>query len=41
MVLKAFALLDKNNDGVIKLGDIEKIYDVSKHPDFISGKQTK
>jgi Ca2+-binding EF-hand superfamily protein len=38
MVLKAFSLLDRNNDGVIKVGDIENIYDVSKHPDFISGK---
>lgn len=30
-----------NGDGSVKLDDIAKIYDVSKHPDVIAGKDPK
>jgi len=41
MVLKAFAMLDKNGSGSITVSDITKIYDVSMHPDFIERRATK
>lgn len=36
----AYDKLDVNHDGLVKLDDICKIYDVSKHPDVLSGKKT-
>jgi len=41
IVLKAFALLDKDHSGVVTAHDLSKIYDVSKHPDVKSHKKTK
>jgi len=41
MVLKAFAMLDKNGSGTITVDDITRIYDVSMHPDFIERRATK
>ena len=32
--------LDVNGDGLVKLDDIAKIYDVSKHPEIINGSMT-
>jgi len=31
----AYDKLDVNKDGLVKLDDIAKIYDASKHPDVI------
>ena len=36
----AYDKLDINKDGLVKLDDISKIYDASKHPDVLSGKKT-
>lgn len=41
MVLKAFAMMDKDGSGVISIKDIAGIYDVSKNPDFIEKRLTK
>jgi len=41
LVLQAFEILDADKSGVIEVEDIKKNYDVSKHPDFISGKRSK
>jgi len=41
MVDKAFAILDKKNEGKITVQDIIGIYDVSMNPDYIEGKKTK
>jgi Ca2+-binding EF-hand superfamily protein len=38
LIRKAYDKLDVNKDGSVKLDDIAKIYDVSQHPDVISGK---
>lgn len=38
LIRKAYDKLDVNQDGSVKLDDIAKIYDVSQHPDVISGK---
>lgn len=40
-VRQAFQLLDKTQDGVVTLADIRLAYDVSQHPDVISGKLTE
>ena len=36
----AYEKLDVNKDGLVKLDDIAKIYDASKHPDVLDGKKT-
>ena len=36
-VKKAYQKLDVNKDGLVKLDDIAKIYDVSKHPEIMNG----
>jgi hypothetical protein len=36
----AFDKLDVTKDGVIKLDDLQRLYDASKDPDVISGKKT-
>lgn len=41
MVLKAFAMLDKDGSGIVNVQDICAIYDVSRNPDFIEGRLTK
>lgn len=41
MVLKAFAMMDKDGSGVITVQDICNIYDVSRNPDFIEKRLTK
>lgn len=41
MVLKAFAMMDKDGCGTITTSDIVHIYDVSKNPDFIERRLTK
>ena len=41
MVLKAFAMMDKDGSGVITVQDICGIYDVSRNPDFIEKRLTK
>jgi Ca2+-binding EF-hand superfamily protein len=37
----AYNKLDVNKDGNVTLEDVSKLYDVSKHPEVISGKKTK
>jgi len=39
-IRQAYDKLDINKDGLVKLDDIARIYDVSKHPDVIDGKKT-
>lgn len=41
MVKKAFAMLDKDQSGVITISDIQNIYDVSMNPEFLEGRKTK
>ena len=41
LIRKAYNKLDVNKDGMVKLDDIERLYDASKHPDVLSGKRTK
>ena len=41
MVLKAFAMMDKDGSGIITVKDICGIYDVSRNPDFIEKRLTK
>jgi calcyphosin len=41
MVKKAFAILDTDRSGVIKVNDIDGIYDVSMNPEFLEGRKTK
>ncbi|KAF0774629.1 hypothetical protein AaE_001671 [Aphanomyces astaci] len=36
----AFQKLDKSKDGRVTIDDLRTVYDVSKHPEFIQGKQT-
>jgi hypothetical protein len=36
-IKQAYDKLDVNKDGKVTLDDIAKLYDVSKHPDVISG----
>jgi Ca2+-binding EF-hand superfamily protein len=36
-IKKAYEKLDVNKDGLVKLDDIAKIYDVSKHPEITNG----
>jgi calcyphosin len=37
-IRKAYEKLDVNRDGLVKLDDIAKIYDVSQHAEILSGK---
>ena len=41
MVDLAFAVLDRDGNGIIEFADIAAAYDVSKHPQFLSGERTK
>lgn len=40
LVQLAYAKLDKNGDQTVNIEDMKIAYDVSAHPDFISGKKT-
>ena len=37
----AFDVIDKDRSGQLDISDLCDSYDVSKHPDFMSGKKTK
>lgn len=39
MVAKAYGKLDVNGDGTVRLDDIAKLFDASRHPDVLSGKK--
>jgi Ca2+-binding EF-hand superfamily protein len=39
MVKKAYAKLDVNGDGTVRLDDIAQLFDASQHPDVLSGKK--
>lgn len=41
MVLKAFAILDREGKGSVTVQDIVSIYDVSRNPDFIEKRLTR
>lgn len=41
MVLKAFAMMDRNGSGEVTVSDIAGIFDVSRHPDFIARRANK
>ena len=41
MVMKAFAMLDKDGSGQITISDIVGIYDVSMNPEFLEGRKTR
>jgi len=41
MVKKAFARLDRDGSGQIKIGDLVGIYDVSRNPEFLEGRKTR
>jgi Ca2+-binding EF-hand superfamily protein len=38
-IKKAYQKLDANSDGTVRLDDIAKLYDVSRHPDVINGRK--
>ena len=40
MVHMAYKVLDKDGSGLVTIADISIAYDVSEHPDFISGRKT-
>ena len=41
LVVKAFSILDKDGDGVIKVNDIKGVYTARMHPDVKAGKKTE
>eukprot|EP00831_Metopus_contortus_P032379 TRINITY_DN2616_c0_g1_i3.p2 TRINITY_DN2616_c0_g1~~TRINITY_DN2616_c0_g1_i3.p2 ORF type:complete len:250 (+),score=45.74 TRINITY_DN2616_c0_g1_i3:434-1183(+) len=41
IVQKIFSMMDRDNSGKITVSDIEKIYVVTKHPDFIEKRKSK
>jgi Ca2+-binding EF-hand superfamily protein len=41
LVRKAFAKLDRNNNGVVDLEDIKGVYNAKQHPDVKLGKKTE
>jgi Ca2+-binding EF-hand superfamily protein len=41
MVERIFNRLDRDGSGIINLGDVVQIYDVSANPDFIERRKTK
>jgi Ca2+-binding EF-hand superfamily protein len=38
---KAFTLMDKDGDGIIKVSDIKGVYSAKNHPDVKNGKKTE
>ncbi len=41
LINQAYDKLDVNKDGLVKLDDIEQLYDASQHPDVLDGKKTE
>jgi len=41
IVMQAFRKLDKTGDGIIKVEDMEGVYNVQKHPKYVSGEMSK
>lgn len=41
LVKEAFAVMDKNGDGVLRINDIKGTYSARQHPDVKSGKKTE
>lgn len=41
LVKLAYKKLDRSGDGVVDMKDMAQMYDVTKHPKFISGEMTK
>ena len=41
VVKKAYAKMDVNGDGSVRLDDIAQFFDASKHPDVVSGKKSE
>lgn len=41
LVDQAYAVLDRDGSGQVDMADIAAAYDVTLHPDFISGRRTK
>lgn len=41
IVREAYNKLDVNKDGLVKLDDIAKLYDASRHPDVIEGRKSQ
>ena len=39
IIRKAYEKLDVNRDGTVRLDDIARIYDVSRHPDVLQGRR--
>jgi hypothetical protein len=39
LIRKAYEKLDVNKDGLVKLDDIAKLYDVSRSPDVVNSKK--
>eukprot|EP00606_Chrysophyceae_sp_TOSAG23-5_P000963 GSChrysophyteH2.ASY1.ANO1.1043.1 assembled CDS len=40
LVYQAFAILDKDGNGIVDSGDIAEVIDTSKHPEVIAGRST-
>lgn len=40
IIRSAYNKLDVNGDGTVKLDDIAKLYDATRHPDYVSGKKS-
>lgn len=41
VILLAFRKLDKNGDGIVTVDDMKDVYDVKRHPQFLSGERTQ
>lgn len=41
LVTLAFNIIDKDRSGTLEIGDIYDVYDVTKHPEFLSKKKSK
>lgn len=41
IVMRAFAVMDKDGSGMIDINDIRGVYSAGKHPDVMSGKKTE
>lgn len=41
VILTAFRKLDKNGDGIVNVEDMKDVYNVKKHPKFLSGEMSE